>query len=339
MKAAVLGAGSWGTALAMVLTANGDDVALWSRSEAHVAEMEATRKNEKYLPQATLPRNIRVTSSLREAVSDAALVLFVVPSQAMRDVAGEAAAVIRDDQLVIHAAKGFEQGTFKRMSEVLAEQLQTHDSAQIVVLSGPSHAEEVAEQSPTTVVVSAKEIAYAEQAQDYLINPFFRVYTNPDVVGTEIGGALKNIIALSAGMSDGLGYGDNAKAALLTRGLAEIVRLGARMGADPRTFAGLAGFGDLVVTCTSKHSRNWQAGYLLGQGKPLGDVLRQMGMVVEGVKTTQTAHALAKQYQVEMPITAELYNVLFADKNPRLAVEHLMGRVKRHETEDVLREL
>lgn len=338
-KAAVLGAGSWGTALASVLAENDYQVALWSRNDEHVEQMISTHRNPKYLPDIELAPNIEPTAFLEEAVDGAEGIVFAVPSHAIRAVAHEVSERLRPDQLIVHAAKGFELDTLKRISEVLGEELPTHVEGQIVVLSGPSHAEEVAQKQPTTVVVSARDIRLAEQAQDMLINSFFRVYTNPDFIGVEIGGALKNIIALGAGMSDGLGFGDNAKAALLTRGLAEIARLGLAMGAEPFTFAGLAGVGDLVVTCTSQHSRNWRAGYLLGQGHPLEDVLQKMGMVVEGVKTTRAAHALSERYSVEMPITRELYRVLFSGKNPRVAVEDLMERGKTHEMEEVVRGL
>lgn len=336
-KVTVLGAGSWGTALATVLAENGYNVPLWSRKKEQVLQMTNTRRNPKYLPDVELPANIYPTTALETAIEGAEVVVFATPSHAIRELAKRTSGKINADQMVIHAAKGFELDTLKRMSQVLSEELPLHGEDNIVVLSGPSHAEEVAQKHPTTVVVSSGAPHLAEKAQDVFINSFFRVYTNPDVIGVEIGGALKNIIALGAGMSDGLGFGDNAKAALLTRGLAEIGRLGVSMGAKPVTFAGLAGVGDLVVTCTSQHSRNWRAGFLLGQGKTLAAVLKEMGMVVEGVKTTQAAYALSKQYEVEMPITCELYNVLFADKDPKNAVEDLMGRGRTHELEEVAR--
>ena len=265
---------------------------------------------------------------MREALEHAELVLFAAPSSAMRQVAIQAAPLLRSDALIIHATKGFEVESMERMSQVLAAEL-GRTPAEIVVLSGPSHAEEVVGKLPTTVVVSSELPQPAEDAQDALINSYFRVYTNSDVVGVEVAGAIKNIIALGAGLSDGLGFGDNAKAALLTRGLAEITRLGTAMGASPMTFAGLAGVGDLVVTCTSPHSRNWRAGSMLASGLSLEDVLQRMGMVVEGVRTTKSAHALAARYGVEMPITEQLYEVLFQGKDPREAVESLMQRDRR----------
>ncbi|WP_019534076.1 NAD(P)H-dependent glycerol-3-phosphate dehydrogenase [Paenibacillus ginsengihumi] len=333
-KAAVLVAGSWGTAIASVLADNHREVALWTRSEAQARDINTRRHNSKYLPDAELSPNIQATVSMQEALKGAEAVFVVAPSSAMREVAGQMRVYLEQGTLVVHATKGFESGSLKRMSEVLADELPDYDPERIVVLSGPSHAEEVIGRKPTTVVVAAKCLKAAEQAQDLLINHYFRVYTNPDVVGVEVGGALKNIIALGAGLSDGLGFGDNAKAALLTRGLAEITRLGTAMGAHPPTFAGLAGIGDLVVTCTSRHSRNWRAGSLLAQRLPLDEVLSRMGMVVEGVKTTQAAYTLAAQYEITMPITSQLHQVLFEGKDPEAAVEDLMGRVRTHELEE-----
>ncbi|MDQ8735470.1 NAD(P)H-dependent glycerol-3-phosphate dehydrogenase [Paenibacillus sp. LHD-38] len=332
--AAVLVAGSWGTALASVLANNGYQVRLWTRNKEQAEDINRNRVNSKFLPDVQLPELIHATTDIEYALQDAELALFVAPSGAMREVARQAAPYLSSETLVVHATKGFETDTLKRMTAVLSEEL-NRSLDQLVVLSGPSHAEEVILKQPTTVVVASANIEAAEQAQDALMNTDFRVYTNPDVVGVEVAGAIKNIIALGAGLTDGLQFGDNAKAALLTRGLAEIGRLGTAMGANPLTFAGLAGVGDLVVTCTSKHSRNWRAGYMLADGTPLDEVLSRMGMVVEGVRTTRAAYDLAKQYEVEMPITFQLYEVLFANKAPRTAVEHLMGRLKTHEIEDL----
>ncbi|WP_336771839.1 NAD(P)H-dependent glycerol-3-phosphate dehydrogenase [Paenibacillus sp. MMO-58] len=333
-RAAVLVAGSWGTALAAVLAGNGYDVQLWTRSAEHAYKMNASHKNEKYLPGVALPASLHATTDMQEALRDVDLALFVAPSSAMRAVAKQAAPYLAEDALVVHATKGFEADTLKRMTTVLSEEL-NRPAEKIVVLSGPSHAEEVIRKQPTTVVVASADMNAAEQAQDAFMSTYFRVYTNPDVVGVEVAGAIKNIIALGAGLSDGLGFGDNAKAALLTRGLAEISRLGTAMGANPLTFAGLAGVGDLVVTCTSQHSRNWRAGSMLADGTSLEEVLERMGMVVEGVRTTRAANELAKQYDVQMPITAELYSVLFANNSPKSAVENLMGRLKTHEIEQL----
>ncbi|CAM3969495.1 NAD(P)H-dependent glycerol-3-phosphate dehydrogenase [Paenibacillus alkaliterrae] len=334
-RAAVLVAGSWGTALASVLANNGYQVMLWTRNGEQADSINRTRVNSKFLPEMQLPDLIHATTDLKQALHDVELALFVAPSGAMREVAKQAAPFLSAETLIVHATKGFETDTLKRMTTVLSEEL-GRSPEQLVVLSGPSHAEEVIRKQPTTVVVASASIQAAEQAQDALMNTHFRVYTNPDVVGVEVAGAIKNIIALGAGLTDGLSFGDNAKAALLTRGLAEIGRLGSVMGANPLTFAGLAGVGDLVVTCTSKHSRNWRAGYMLADGTPLDEVLSRMGMVVEGVKTTRAAYDLAKQYDVEMPITFQLYEVLFANKEPRKAVEHLMGRLRTHEIEELV---
>jgi glycerol-3-phosphate dehydrogenase (NAD(P)+) len=334
-KIAVIVAGSWGTALSRVLADNGHLVKLWTRNPVQADEINNERRNGKFLPGAVLPEGITATTDISDAVKDAEAVLFVAPSSAMREVARQASSYIRKDALIIHATKGFESDTLKRMSTVLAEELARPED-EVVVLSGPSHAEEVVNRHPTTIVVASKEIGCAETAQDLFMNDaYFRVYTNPDLIGVETAGAIKNIIALGAGLSDGLGFGDNAKAALITRGLAEIARLGAAMGANPLTFAGLAGVGDLIVTCTSQHSRNWRAGSMLAQGLPLTDVLERMGMVVEGVRTTKSAHLLAERHNVEMPITDQLYAVLFEGLSPDKAVGALMGRVRTHEIEEI----
>lgn len=334
-KTAVLVAGSWGTALASVLAENGHHVLLWTRNPDQAEEINTNRTNQRYLKDAVLSPRIHASANIEEVVRDAEAVILASPSSAAREVAGLIRPYLGRDTLLIHAVKGFEANTLKRMTEVLSEELPDCSPDRIVVLSGPSHAEEVILQCPTTIVVASRQLEAAMEAQDLLINSYFRVYTNPDITGVEISGALKNIIALGAGMSDGLAFGDNAKAALMTRGLAEIARLGVAMGANPLTFAGLAGFGDLVVTCTSKHSRNWRAGWMMGQGKPLAYVLEEMGMVVEGVKTTKAAYELSRRYQVSMPITEVLYQVLFQDKAPRQGVEDLMGRVRTHEIEEV----
>lgn len=329
-KVAVLVAGSWGTALATVLADNQFDVFLWSRNEQQVDEINEQHTNHRFLGDAILPSNIVATTNMEQALVDAQLVLFAAPSSAMRAVATQAAPFIHPEAVIVHATKGFESDTFKRMTTILAEQL-PGDAQRLVVISGPSHAEEVVRHQPTTVVVSSHSVEAAERAQDAFMTPHFRVYTNTDVVGVEVAGAIKNIIALAAGLCDGLGFGDNMKAALLTRGLAEISRLGMAMGANPLTFAGLAGVGDLIVTGTSKHSRNWRAGSMLAQGMTLDEVLTKMGMVVEGVRTTKAAHDLARQYNVDMPITEQLYKVLFEQKPPRTAVEDLMARDRKEE--------
>ncbi|MGM8211630.1 NAD(P)H-dependent glycerol-3-phosphate dehydrogenase [Virgibacillus sp. W0430] len=333
-KVAVLGAGSWGTALSIVLADNGHDVRLWTHREEQANEINRTHKNEQYLKES-IPKQIIAYSNLKEAVKDVAAIVIVVPSSAIREVCSKLAEHIHPEATIIHATKGIEPGTLKRISQMIHEEIPAYAYEDIVVLSGPSHAEEVAMRHPTTVTVSAVNIEKATFAQDVFINEFFRVYTSTDVIGIELGGALKNIIALGAGMSDGLGFGDNAKAALITRGLAEIARLGTSLGANPLSFLGLSGVGDLIVTSTSVHSRNWRAGHLLGKGEPLDEVLKEMGMVVEGVRTTKAAYEFAKKQQVDMPITTGIYDILFNSKAPKAVVEQLMNRDKREEMDDL----
>ncbi|WP_368651969.1 NAD(P)H-dependent glycerol-3-phosphate dehydrogenase [Ornithinibacillus sp. 4-3] len=334
-KIAVLGAGSWGTALSIVLADNGHDVRLWTHRKEQAEEINSTRKNEKYLDNVTLPENIIAYGDLAAAVKDVEVILLVIPSKAIRQVCQQLKEVWDGKGIIIHATKGIEPGTLLRVSEMIHEELPSYPYADIVVLSGPSHAEEVALRQPTTVTVSAINKEISKFAQDLFINEAFRVYTSSDIIGIELGGSLKNVIGLGAGISNGLGYGDNAKAALITRGLAEISRLGTSLGANPLTFLGLSGVGDLVVTCTSVHSRNWRAGNLLGSGKSLDEILQQMGMVVEGVSTTKAAYQLAEKQGIEMPITSGLYDVLFNDKDPKTVVEHLMNRDKKAEMKDI----
>ncbi|MHB1418848.1 MAG: NAD(P)H-dependent glycerol-3-phosphate dehydrogenase [Bacillota bacterium] len=335
-KVAVLGAGSWGTALAILLAQKEYDVWLWARREEQATGIASTRENPNFLPGVAIPGRIHVTSKLAEAVSGAEIVLLSVPSHGVRDIASKLPPYINRDAIVINTAKGLETNTMLRLSQVIAEELPEGMQQQVATLSGPSHAEEVSRNIPTTVVVAAGMRRVAELAQEVMMTQHFRVYTNPDVIGVELGGALKNIIALATGIIDGLGLGDNTRAALMTRGLAEIARLGMKMGAQPITFAGLAGVGDLIVTCTSMHSRNRRAGIFLGKGFTLEKTLAEVGMVVEGVRTTEAAYRLAKTYQVEMPITNEVYQVLFQGQDPQLSVANLMGRGRTHEVEEVV---
>lgn len=330
-KIAVLGAGSWGTALSMILADNGYAVSLWSHRKQQAEEILNQHTNQKYLPDITLSNHILGTNELSEALDQASAILLVVPAKAMRSVLRQIKDQLKQPMLFIHGVKGIEPGSFKRMSEVIEEEIPASLRTAVVVLSGPSHAEEVSLRHPTTVAVASSDLEAAKKAQDLFFNHYFRVYTNEDTVGVEIGGALKNIIALGAGMLDGLGYGDNAKAALITRGLAEISRLGTKMGAHPLTFIGLTGMGDLIVTCTSVHSRNWRAGNMLGKGQKLDAVLQQMGMVVEGVRTAEAAYVLAQKMKIEMPITTAIYQVLFDGKHPKVAVDELMDRDKKDE--------
>lgn len=331
----VLGAGSWGTALAIVLAENGHCTRIWSHRQDQVDEMNTQHTNAKYLPDTTLPHSLVATASLQQAVNDSDIVVVAVPTKAIREVCQQFVGSMRAPKLFVHVSKGIEPDSLKRISELLAEEIPSDYRSDIVVLSGPSHAEEVVKQHPTTVTVACENMAAAERVQDAFMNHYFRVYTLEDVIGAEIGGALKNVIALAAGAVDGLGYGDNAKAALITRGLAEISRLGVKMGANPMTFAGLTGMGDLIVTCTSVHSRNWRAGNLLGKGYKLDEILTQMGMVVEGVRTAKAAHQLAQTYDVAMPISSALYSVLFEQQAPKEAVDALMARMKKREIDEM----
>ncbi|WP_096200951.1 NAD(P)H-dependent glycerol-3-phosphate dehydrogenase [Bacillus sp. FJAT-45350] len=335
-KVAVIGAGSWGTALAIVLADNDHQVKIWARREEQAQEINEQHTNSRYLPNITLSEKIVATSSIESAVNEVESIVLVVPTKAIREVSKEIGTYLTKKVHIIHASKGIEPGTFKRISEMIEDEVPAKYIKAVVTLSGPSHAEEVCRRQPTTVTVSSQLNEASEFAQDLFINEHFRVYTNADLIGVEIGGALKNIIALGIGMTDGLGFGDNAKAAFMTRGLAEIARLGIKLGANPLTFAGLSGLGDLIVTCTSVHSRNWRAGNMLGKGLPLEEVLSSMGMVVEGIRTTEAAYHLSKQVKVDMPITTVLYQVLFEGKVPEDAVKELMKRGRKHEVEDLI---
>lgn len=325
-KVAILGAGSWGTALARVLSDNGHQVMLWGNNAEVLQEINEKHTNEKYLPGSKLPDAIRGEVILSVAIDHADMIVFAVPTVAIRSVAKQVSEILSKKTLFVHVSKGIEPSTLKRISEMLFEELPEKFLQNIVVLSGPSHAEEVIKGMPTTITAACTDLKDAQLVQELFSNRVFRVYTNDDVVGVELGGALKNIIALAGGLTDGLKYGDNAKAALMTRGLAEITRLGVKLGANPLTFAGLSGLGDLIVTCTSVHSRNWRAGNMLGQGKNLDEILENMGMVVEGVRTTQAAYELSQKLQVDMPITHSLYEILFENKQPKDVVEALMNR-------------
>ncbi len=324
----ILGAGSWGTALAIVLSDNDINVRLWTREKEQVEEINQHRKNEFYLPGIELPEKISAYHDLREAIQGIETIVVAIPTKGIREVMRNLKKHLQHPVTIVHVSKGIEPGTLKRISEMIEEELSEEYIKDLVVLSGPSHAEEVSLRHPTTVVASSTNIKAAEKIQDLFMNQNFRVYTNPDIVGVEIGGALKNIIALAAGISDGIGYGDNAKAAIMTRGIAEITRLAVEMGANPLTLAGLSGVGDLIVTCTSVHSRNWRAGNALGKGEKLEDILANMGQTVEGVNTTKAAYELSKKYRVSMPITETLYQVLFEGLNVKDAVSQLMGRTK-----------
>lgn len=329
----VLGAGSWGTALSMVLADNGHEVRLWSRNGSQIDEINAQHTNHQYLPDIVFSDKIKGYTDLEKAVQDTDAVLFVVPTKAIRQLAETIMPFLPSETMIIHASKGLEQETHKRISEILAEAIPMEKRIGIAVLSGPSHAEEVAVKDLTTITAACSQLERAEYVQELFMTDYFRVYTNQDVIGVEVGGALKNIIAVGAGALVGIGYGDNAKAALMTRGLTEITRLGVSFGADPLTFLGLSGVGDLIVTCTSIHSRNWRAGKLLGEGQDKEEVLANMGMVVEGIATTKAAYELAQQNHVEMPITTAIYEVLYNKANVKEVVSELMNRVGKYETQ------
>lgn len=332
-KIAVLGPGSWGTALAQVLAENGHDVRIWGNLPAQIDEINTYHTNRHYLPDVKIPESITAHKELADAIADCDAVFFVVPTKAIRVVAQEFAQKAKNTPVIIHASKGLEQGSHKRISEVLIEEIPADKRKAVVVLSGPSHAEEVVKHDITTITAASTDDAAAKYVQDLFMNDYFRIYTNDDVIGVETGAALKNIIAIGAGAIAGLGFGDDAKAAIMTRGLAEISRLGVAMGANPLTFIGLSGVGDLIVTCTSVHSRNWRAGNLLGKGHKLEEVLDNMGMIVEGVSTTKAAMELAQQLNVEMPITETIYGVLYEGDDVKDAAKNIMLRDGKEENE------
>lgn len=339
MKVAVIGGGSWGSALSIRVAENGHSVKIYDIDEKVVEEINENRTNERYVPDVSFPEGIRATSDLQEAVSDVEVILVVVPSHVVRRVISQLKGFIREDHLLISATKGLEEETGYRMSTVIASELGKAWEDKIVVLSGPTHAEEVSRGIPSAIVAASRSRSRAEAVQDLLMSTSFRIYTNPDLIGVELGGSVKNIIAIAAGISDGLGNGDNTKAALITRGLTEMARLGTRLGAVSLTFAGLAGMGDLVVTCTSMHSRNRRLGFKLGQGKSLEEALGEMNQVAEGVRTTRAVYQLAERLKIEMPITFQTYQVLFKGKDPRIGMEELMSRGKKHEIEGVVQNL
>lgn len=331
-KVAVLGAGSWGTAIATVLQNNGHQVSLWMRNKEQASKISQSRMNLKYLPETMLSDQIIIETDMNRVLDHAQTVVLAVPTQQIRSVLQSWGHFIPSEALIINLAKGIEKSSYCKISEIVSEELGERSYA---VVSGPSHAEEVAKRMPTTLVAASRSKKLAERAQDLFMNPYLRVYTNPDVTGVELAGALKNVIAFGAGIADGIGYGDNARAALITRGITEIARLGQAMGASINTFAGLAGIGDLIVTCTSMHSRNRRAGILIGEGKSLDESLNSVGMVVEGVFTASAAYELAKRYAVDMPITSAIYHVIYEQQDVQEAVRELMTRQRKNEMEEV----
>ncbi len=328
-KISILGAGSWGTALAVLLHNNGNEVTLWSALKDEVELLSEKREHPLKLPGVRLSEKIHITSDLEESLESPDAAVLAVPSPFTRSTAAQMAPFVKKGQKIVNVAKGIEENTLMTLSEIIEEEIPGGD---VCVLSGPSHAEEVGRGIPTTCVVSAKNRESAEYLQGIFMSPVFRVYTTPDILGVELGGALKNVIALAAGTADGLGYGDNTKAALITRGIAEIARLGVEMGARMETFYGLSGIGDLIVTCASVHSRNRKAGYLMGKGYTMEQAMDEVKMVVEGVYSAKAAKSLSEKYQVEMPIINEVNKVLFEGKSAAEAVKDLMLRDKKVET-------
>ena len=330
MKVAVLGSGGWGTALAMLLVENGHDVTLWSYQAEESRHLAETGENP-LLPGVKLPQGLTYTSDLA-CVTGCAVVVMATPSFGVRSTAGQVKDLLAPDAILVSVSKGIEKGTSLRMTQIIREV--TEDKWPVVALSGPSHAEEVARQVPTAVVSACPDQTAAEVVQDLFINDHFRVYSSSDVIGVELGAALKNVMALCTGCCTGMGLGDNTKAMLMTRGLAETARLGTALGARKDTFAGLAGMGDLIVTCTSMNSRNYRAGILIGQGTPVQEAIQKIGAVVEGYYAVDSARELADQVGVEMPITLAAYDVLYRDRDPREVLLSLMRREKRHEIEE-----
>lgn len=330
MKIAVLGSGGWGTALALVLLENGHDVTLWSYTEEESAVLRQTGENP-MLKGVALPKELKLTSDL-VCVKGCGAVVLATPSFAVRTTAKAAASLLEPGAVLVSVSKGIEKDTSLTLTDAIEQEV--GDAHPIVALSGPSHAEEVGRHIPTVVVSASKDRSAAEQVQDLFMNERFRVYASDDVVGVELGAALKNVIALCAGISDGMGYGDNTKAALMTRGLTEIARLGVAMGGRRETFAGLSGVGDLIVTCTSMHSRNRRCGILIGKGTPTQQAVKEIGAVVEGYYAAANARTLAQKVGVEMPITEAAYQVLYEGKDPRQVIVDLMTRERKHELED-----
>lgn len=330
-KVTIIGAGSWGTALAVSLAGKGIPVSLWARKETAAEQIRLERHNPTYLPEVVLPDTVIVTSDLEEAVAGSTFWVFATPSQAVRSVASQLSSLATPDHIIVSVAKGIENETLLTTTGVLKEALPSVPQSNLCVLYGPSHAEEVADNVPTAVVVASSDVETAEIVQSMFMTPRLRVYVNPDLVGVEIGGSVKNVLAIAAGIVEGIGYGDNAKAALITRGLDEIKRLGMAMGANPATFSGLAGIGDIVVTCMSKLSRNRYFGEQIGKGKSLADIEAEMTMVAEGVRTTESTYALAQRYGVEMPITEGVYRCLFENTPPEQVIQDLMSRTAKRE--------
>jgi glycerol-3-phosphate dehydrogenase (NAD(P)+) len=333
VKVGVLGAGSWGTALAILLYSNGHQVSLWEFREEAARRLDHIRENLEFLPGVTLPKGIEISSELEHVVAGKDVIVVAVPSHVVRSVIQRLPAFsVEKPPVIVNVAKGIENDTLLRMSQVIGENIQGVPGEKIATLSGPSHAEEVSRQIPTAIVAASTSMATAEFVQHVFLNNYFRVYRSQDLVGVELGGSLKNIIAVAAGICDGAGFGDNTKAALQPRGLVEMARLGVKMGAERMTFAGLSGMGDLIVTCMSRHSRNRYLGEQIGKGRKLQDVLDEMVMVAEGVKTTRSAFQLSQKYGIEMPLTEQVHKILFENQNPKEAMYELMLRNPKEES-------
>ena len=329
-KIGILGSGGWGTAVAIMLANNGHNVVLWSFSKEEKENLVKYRENKPYLPGVEIPDNVSFTNDISEC-ADTDVVVMATPSHGVRNTAKLFSEYAKDNTIILNISKGIEDSTYKTLSVVLKEEL---PNCRIAVMSGPSHAEEVSRGFPTTNVVASEWEGVPEYIQDMFMNPSFRLYTNTDVLGVELGGSLKNVFALCCGILDGVGFGDNTKAALMTRGLLEMTRLGVKIGAKPSTFSGLSGMGDLIVTCTSMHSRNRRAGILIGQGMSAEEAQNEVKMVVEGIKSCKAAKELADKIEVEIPIINETYKVLFEGETVNEAVSNLMGRMKKNETEN-----
>ena len=328
---AVLGAGSWGIAISTLLNYNGHKVILWEFDHQEMKRLCTKREHKQKLRGVIIPRPVEITNQVESAVSNADILTLALPSHTVREVAKKIRSTELKDPIVVNLAKGIENSTLLRMSEVLEQELPSALHKKITTLSGPSHAEEVARKIPTTVVVAGFKEDIARKVQQVFMTPYFRVYTNSDIIGVELGGSLKNVIAIAVGICDGMGLGDNSKGALISRGLAEIIRLGEKFGAKRETFAGLSGLGDLVTTCTSRFSRNRFVGEQIGKGKSLKEIEAKMTMVAEGIKTTRSAYQLSLKHQVEMPITQQVYQVLFENKKPYEAMTELMSRDPKSE--------
>jgi len=319
----VLGYGSWGTALALILEKKGYNVTLWGHEDDYTEKLQKTYTHSKYLPNLNIPKSIAITGNLADAVKSGQMIIVAVPSHVLRTLLEQMKPNLGANVPLVSVIKGIEQKTLFRVDQIVKDVLGPWPLA---ILSGPTHAEEVVHHLPSAIVACAEDQALADLVQNVFLTDYFRVYTSTDVIGVELGGALKNIIAIAIGIVDGLGLGDNSKAALLTRGMSEIVRLGVALGAQEKTFYGLSGMGDLIVTCMSEHSRNRHVGEQIGQGQSLDDVLASMTMVAEGVKTTQSAYELAKRERIEMPIISSMYDILFNNKAPKVVMKDLMQR-------------